>query len=53
MPCSIWWRSSSAATRNTRAKPNWIAAGTRSELAACPRARRSAIVRDSSCSIGR
>ena len=24
MPCSIWWRSASATTRNSSAKPTWI-----------------------------
>ena len=43
----------SAAIRKTSAKPAWIAIGTRSGCFACPRARRSAIVRESSCSVGR
>ena len=37
----------------TSAKPDWIAAGIRSGWPLSPRARRSAIVRESSCSIGR
>jgi hypothetical protein len=53
MPCWMSWRSSRAPMRNNRAKPNWMAAGTRSGRPCSPRARRSAMVRESSCSIGR
>ena len=53
MSFSIWGRSASATIRNSSAKPDWISAGIRSEWPCSPRARRSAIVRESSCSIGR
>ena len=47
-------RSSRATTRKTSANPPWSSSGTRSgRSCSMPRARRSAIVRESSCSIGR
>ena len=47
-------RSASATARNASTSPNWIVAATRSaEPIGRPRARRSASVRDSSCSTGR
>jgi hypothetical protein len=53
-PSSIGPRSASATTRNSAANAVWISAGVRSGWpAVMPRARRSAIVRDSCCSTGR
>jgi len=46
-------RSASATAKKTAAKPSWIAAGPRSGCSSIPVARRAAIVRESSCSIGR
>ncbi len=47
-------RSASATAANASAKPPWISSGVRSGWScSSPRARRSAIVRESSCSIGR